>query len=78
MGQPTVVSVDRWSLHTQGCSGITEVVHGATNSGLCRQVVLLYNQSLGQVLLYTYVCMCHGAGAKVGWIKEYCGLTSTM
>ena len=22
--------------------------------------------------------MCHGAGAKVGWIKEYRGLTFTM
>ena len=42
---------------------------------------------LHNVLLYvpTYVCMyvlnlhmCHGAGAKVGWFKEYRGLTFTM
>ena len=25
-----------------------------------------------------YVCMCHGVGAKVGWIKEYHRLTFTM
>ena len=26
----------------------------------------------------TYKCMCRGAGAKVGWIKEGRGITSTM
>ena len=26
----------------------------------------------------TYTYMCHGAGAKVGWIKEYRRLTFTM
>ena len=28
--------------------------------------------------LYIHTYMCHGAGAKVGWIKEYRGLTFTM
>ena len=27
---------------------------------------------------YIHKYMCHGAGAKVGWIKEYRGLTFTM
>ena len=27
---------------------------------------------------YIHTYMCHGAGAKVGWIKEYRGLTFTM
>ena len=26
----------------------------------------------------SYICVCHGVGAKVGWIKEYHGLTSMM
>ena len=39
MDQPTVVSVDRWSLYR--CVSITEVDHGAAYSGLCRQVVLI-------------------------------------
>ena len=32
--------------------------------------------------VHMYACihvhMCHGAGAKVGWFKEYRGLTFTM
>ena len=27
---------------------------------------------------YVHTYMCHGAGAKVGWFKEYRGLTFTM
>ena len=30
------------------------------------------------IYIYIYIYMCHGAGAKVGWIKEYRGLTFTM
>ena len=27
---------------------------------------------------YIHTYMCHGAGANVGWFKEYRGLTFTM
>ena len=38
----------------------------------------LFNSSYDIYSLKYQNTMCHGAGAKVGWFKEYCGLTFTM
>ena len=61
---------------------------GLTVSHVCihscvRMYVYMYSRSV-QYTLYSAYCMyihtnmCHGAEAKVGWIKEYQGITFTM
>ena len=42
-------------------------------------IYIYYTQlSSMNIVVVLYRKTCHGAGAKVGWIKEYRGLTSTM
>ena len=54
MEQPTVVSIDRWSLYRGALVSLRWPMHGAAYSGLCRQVVFLYKWPLRQASLYIY------------------------
>ena len=58
------------------CTAITDL--GYTPHPPAIEKFWLEHCSCMYVHMLMYVCMCHGAGAKVRWIKEYRGLTFTM